>query len=1023
MPARTGPELTTWRTAPYRVELCAWIHQPRIVFQAQVNQSTFTYPIMQVTYDNVTVGAYADAEPELTILFGTTQGADDRGRQRVRLNNAGVYANGTTLYFGRSSLGTGDGEVRLADNTWITVLELRQIWATPPFITKTGQMFKDGDIVFGNNKSQPPLSNAGPDHINIIDPITEVITVDFGQTACHQIHPAASASLTHLWEFIDGTPATSTSAAPTGVTFPQGKRYIRHTVTNSLGISSTSHALVVAVTEDELLQNWQVNGTRTLRPDGQNLSIDVRDTLPTSTYPDGTEVLIFKREYFGDEQTEMGGISGRKHMVFAGWVQSEDAEGRATNRGFLSKSTLKLVDAAGRLKTLPGWPQTVERRGVPNKWYRQQAATAGRYINYLLRWHSNVLTRVDLQLLDDFAAYPFPSLQSDGSSLYDQVDVLCQAIGHMLTCDVNNRLLIKVDPMLQATEDRISTVIVPLEAGDWEEWRYTHTRPPRVHWDWGDAIKAVAQSAGDKKKIDAFMVVAPGTAPGQGLNSQNSTKQLVNDLIELRTREGHRYRARMNARFGYIDLKLRYMGDVGIDPALMEWVTLDIPSSVSGPRGRVMTAQRCLPVEAQYSYNHKNGTAVQRLLLEREEIGTLAVRFVPADENKNGTTPTPAPIDIFPPPAPIIIGDGLLPKGVATLAGFNQDGKVYLTADGNTPSWYGGPTWLPYVLATLGMTGTLQDFVVDPHCPKYAGSGTSVDGWVVTTLEIGKITDIFGVAGTPVYTAQHTFAVANDFATIQNSRGRKNWIVCVTYRRDSPGTFGTKVAYSTNGSTWTENVLTAFVHSEPTINNRPTLHVSPHTPGLCYVGAYSATNVGRLYRSTNYGASFTIMTSPTGFGLNQGGFLHVPYQDATDLLLYYGVMETGPSMAAYKRSLNGSTETDISPAVGLGPRDLRSIHSSDGNKNKMAMVAFDLPGDANERFLYTSPDGGTNWTLRQLVTLYRSVSVGSVDYKTLLLWGAGGAFGVSNDLGVTIDDRMGDIATYSPGLFVNFVGG
>src|SRR5690606_14912860 len=132
--------------------------------------------------------------------------------------------------------------------------------------------------------------------------------------------------------------------------------------------------------------------------------------------------------------------------------------------------------------------------------------------------------------------------------------------------------------------------------------------PPRIHWNWGDAIIASQQDVDTLEEVETSFVVVPGFAPGQGVSSTNTTQQIVRTKAEHRTREGHRYAARMNARYGYLSVDLARMGDAGIDPARMQWVQFSISSATAGPRGRTFSSERFLPVEVQWNYNPRNGT-------------------------------------------------------------------------------------------------------------------------------------------------------------------------------------------------------------------------------------------------------------------------------------------------------------------------------------------------------------------------------------------------------------------------------
>jgi hypothetical protein len=48
---------------------------PTVVMAARVNQSTFAYPIGEVTFDTVTTGAYTDVQAAMTVMFGTSAGS------------------------------------------------------------------------------------------------------------------------------------------------------------------------------------------------------------------------------------------------------------------------------------------------------------------------------------------------------------------------------------------------------------------------------------------------------------------------------------------------------------------------------------------------------------------------------------------------------------------------------------------------------------------------------------------------------------------------------------------------------------------------------------------------------------------------------------------------------------------------------------------------------------------------------------------------------------------------------------
>ena len=139
MPTQSAPNLSTWRTGhPYRAFGYLYVLRPTIVFQALVNMASVSYPLTSITFDTVTTGAYTDVRPNMTVFIGSSAGAYDQGRQRIR-----SAASSSVLTIGRSSRGTRPGEVNVTDNAYITVIDLKEVWAKIPYITPDGISFKD----------------------------------------------------------------------------------------------------------------------------------------------------------------------------------------------------------------------------------------------------------------------------------------------------------------------------------------------------------------------------------------------------------------------------------------------------------------------------------------------------------------------------------------------------------------------------------------------------------------------------------------------------------------------------------------------------------------------------------------------------------------------------------------------------------------------------------------------------------------------------------------------------------------
>ena len=75
-------------------------------------------PSPTITFDGVTTGAYTDVAADMTLLLGSSAGADDYGRVRVQ-----NVATSTTIPIPRTSAGIEDGQLTIVDNAYITVLD------------------------------------------------------------------------------------------------------------------------------------------------------------------------------------------------------------------------------------------------------------------------------------------------------------------------------------------------------------------------------------------------------------------------------------------------------------------------------------------------------------------------------------------------------------------------------------------------------------------------------------------------------------------------------------------------------------------------------------------------------------------------------------------------------------------------------------------------------------------------------------------------------------------------------------
>lgn len=932
-----------WRTPGYSVDFDVYVHAPAVVLQAQL-LSIPLFPAGALIYDTPTIGVYTDVQAEMTVLLGTAPGGDDLGRTRIReYGFTTTVASSGALYIQRSSRGNNDGEIDPFVGCWITVLDLRMIWSTPPFITVTplgdSTTYKDGDKTFNRIKAFRPVPVIGGDRLYVVDDPGDTVTASWDASDSYVTHPDASSIVQFLWSFPGGTPSSSGFAASGNITLAVGAHYIKLNLLDDLGNQESTWRLVVVATPDMLLRGYKIT-QHTVRADGQEISLQLDKPLPYSTYPDGTEVLIRQRERYGSEGVvSIGGMAGSEDMLFAGWIQSESSEGSASRQGYIARSTLRLADAAGRYKTLPGYPLTVERRATATRWEHMEDADIDYYLYHLMRWHGNLIRRCDFIWSGVGSTYPFTTLGSDGQSLYEQIDKRAQAIGFKLTCNRHNQLIVLGDPNILPTAAqqsfyslpvaRTEDVYLEIEEGDWKNWSLSYSRAPRVHWLWGEAIVASTDNADSGNDIGTVFCVAPGQAPGQGLSEETSGEQLVVSSTELCVREGHRYNARKNGRMNNVQFELRG-ADAGIEPAKMLWVALNISADKAAPRGRTLASERFLPTEVQYSYDHRRGTRRQRVSFEREVEGTPALPYTPAT-TPLGQYPALPPREPYIPPQEALLP--ILTAGVKTIAAFRKGGSTpeyYITENWDAAD----PDWTTVDLSADISGHNIVEFEPDPFSPYYLGSGTEVNGWLFSTLSgdlyVHKINDI---GGTPTLDLQHTFADGASVGAVMTERGTQGWVVMkYLVQTGQPTPAGVYLAWTTDGETWQSERKTTL----STANLTPGLQLLYDVPGKLYTDIDFGSGTVGIYESTDY--SDTLTAHPQGSGLQ--GTIHRPFS-APSTSFYVGDANAGEI-----HLIEGGVDTDVTLTIsgtdyipsGTG----RSLKSYDLDRDYMAIA-----GNAN----------------------------------------------------------------------------
>jgi hypothetical protein len=987
--AVSAGDLTLYRTHPQVANSYLWVDKPHIVYQGLVNQAAaFTYPIVDpIPVDNET-GTAADVKQDMLITFGTTAGGDDLGRTRV------MGITGTTVSVPRISQGTVDGTVKLSDNVHFTIWDTFPPAPRIPFFEETFQEFyKDGIRVFV--AALPPLANIGysniyADLVNASDKL--VLTID----STDSFSPIGG-TLTRLWDVEDGT-ITSGSASSAAITveFPIGRRWISLLLSDTTNSRSTiRYLLVVACKVGDATYAPITDakaGTLTQTVEGLRQSFTFGQDIAASTYIDGAAVCYFQREFYGSTEDALHDSTVVK---FAGWHRTDPARLQAQATHEFTEVTLDCIDTAGVLAQQPGFPQTIESEASPIRWEQMASPNLDKFLVYLWLYHSTASNNADFTWSATTTTYPFVRLNALGNSMYGQIDGRARAIGYRLLSNAKGRCKVKKDPMLFDSGSRDSTNVISLTEADIVSIVYTHQRPPRSHWNRGNAIIASSSA------VNAVFCIAPGVVPSWGVSASEIGENLVASQTELNARVGHAYQ-RENAPETYVEVELLHAGDLGLEP--LDFIRITLSSTYAAQRGLTWTTQRFMVVAINTDFEPTYGTKRVRLTLEKEIFGTPAETVIPPDN------PFPEIItvtDLYPPDDTVAAGD-------FPLAAIGTDGLLYTTTDFGVPSSAGGPDWTS---TNLGLTGDPVAFLSDPFSPGFVSTG-AINGWIVTTSRIYRITDIFGTVGVA---SQFTFRAAITGAggrSLDASFSVQNWLAVSSYYAvdSAVGDRGVWTTYTTDGSTWaTEQQLSSTTSNF--FKQAPGLYVSSKTAGRAYTtimtGASGSgpTSAGR--QTSDYGLNWSALSSPNLAGINLAMDIHVPYHDnASETIAYFSLRDQVTAVQKLFR-VSGTTQTDITPVVAGKSYTMHqlgkgALATNPTNRQRVVLCSNhndDLSGSPSHYGVFVSQDAGDSWTLIDGGDGTQKYAHGSItDDNTIYVWGFDGRVGYATDF-ATIDER------------------
>jgi len=436
----TSTELTLLRTDSQKSKLylAKWEFEP--VFKALVNGTFSTHDgVVEIPFDNVSLGSYTDILAEHVVWIGTTDGAHDIGKARIRKS-----ASSSVLYIGEES------ELNLTDNLYLSVGFEPSIWAKHIYISDSEEIFMDYDVEYSNqNETTESLLTVSP----ILFPLwLESGSVDY-QFVVNKSFGSTLSS--YAWSVTPSPTASFDSAAsqsPTLTITATGQYVVTCTATNTDGVAKTVYRFVKVF--DNITPPETEFTLKTCFGAEHNWEFEIED------YGTGVEhqslIVLFTRDWYGTIETSIGTQIGNEDILAIGWVEGESIEDNKE----LSKQNFKCYGVNYWLSKLPAFPLGYTNVSKsPSSWVEFQNLTVDKALWSALSWRTNVSTFIDIHLTNSIKVAP--TLTTGSSDIYSQLNSISfEAILAIVKSNRYNSIYIQIDTQLLTDTEKSSLPIV-----------------------------------------------------------------------------------------------------------------------------------------------------------------------------------------------------------------------------------------------------------------------------------------------------------------------------------------------------------------------------------------------------------------------------------------------------------------------------------------------------------------------------------------------------------------------------------
>ena len=628
--AATTEELALLRSDHQRSKLYLAIYKPATVYTARVNQSTFDDPVTEITFDEGT-GTLDDVLVGMTVLVGTSAGADDKGKVYIRKTpGASTFTISPT------------SEIGWADNDYLTVLDDFELRTKQPSLAGE-TLYIDWDVAYDDQHEEfDPVAVMGPHAVLKLTGST----VDFEPDGSDSWVLGSTISA-YAW-FAPGASATSNldTDAPTITYNAVGWYRVSLTVTDANGRTMTGYRRVYVYNDANLpVENFElVKCMGDVENGGWEFEITLFDEADIADVYPGALCLLFAEDWYGSTKQSLGPIAGYENLVCVGRIDEETIE----YDGQLGTVAFAVYGPQGWMKKISSSPAMfTSADDEATSWSEFASPTVDKALFHLLHWRSNATQIMDVFLSGDTRR--MPEIDLDIGYIWDQLEILAER--RMLAkgcCDRFGRLFVEIPSSLLIPADRSGiTTVMAVGKDDWTGRINIEYQFPRV---------SIIELAGllDDTPETVLMSRAPGSVPKR-VGSFESWEGLVFDNQAHANSLSGLILARENNPYPHVDIDLAQNNRM-MDVVPNQHLTLSV-SATDNPR-KITWTDKKLRISRVY-YEHSAGDGFLRTGLEcaaetansdsEYSDGITVIPPQPVEENIDpGVDPGDYPIFPFP---------------------------------------------------------------------------------------------------------------------------------------------------------------------------------------------------------------------------------------------------------------------------------------------------------------------------------------------------------------------------------------